>query len=104
MSRWTHLLLAALLAVSTAASPSWPYPQSVPGLPGFLVLAEQRFDPAIQRLIAEGTLKMMPLSGGQLFYVYPYHADPYLEEQQIRYLEALLERQAHTGEPHGESP
>ena len=64
-------------------------------LPGFVVLAEQRFDPAIQRFMAERSLAALPLRDGQLYYVYPLDAPrAQVEQMQIRYLEALLSREA----------
>lgn len=60
---------------------------------GFIVRADDRFDPFIQRLLAEQSLKALPLRGGQLFYIVPVNVDPQLEEMQIRYLELLLDRQ-----------
>jgi len=60
---------------------------------GFVVLAEQRFDPWVQRMLAERALKAMPLREGRLYYYYPVDSNPYLEEMQIRYLEELLEKQ-----------
>ena len=68
---------------------------------GFVILAEQRFDPWVQRLMAERSLKAMPLRDGRLYYFYPTQGDPYLEEMQIRYLEELLEKQKNN-EPTGE--
>jgi len=83
----TLLLATVIAAVQTAAaSPAWQ--------PGFIVLAEDRFDPAIQRLIAEHSLRSLPLDRGRLYYLYPMWADPRLEEMQIRYLEMLLDKRA----------
>jgi hypothetical protein len=67
---------------------------SVPWYPGFVIRAEDRFDPAIQRLMAEHSLRLLPLERGQLYYVYPIGVAPRLEGMQIRYLELLLEKQA----------
>jgi hypothetical protein len=60
--------------------------------PGVIVLAEDRFDPAIQRLIAEFSLRSLPLQRGQFYYLYPVGVDPHIEEMQIRYLEVLLDK------------
>ncbi|MCB1685694.1 MAG: hypothetical protein R3E82_13775 [Pseudomonadales bacterium] len=72
--------------------------------PGLIVLAEYRFDPLVQRIMAERALKALPLRNGQLFYLYPIGADPRLEEMQIRYLEVLLDKRAaaQSIEPAGE--
>ncbi len=60
---------------------------------GVVVPAEVRFDPSVQRLLADRALKLMPLRDGALYYIVPIDADPYFEQQQIRYLEALLDDQ-----------
>ena len=62
--------------------------------PGFIILAEDRFDPAIQRLMAEHSLRSLPLDRGRLYYLYPPGVTPRLEGLQIRYLETLLEKRA----------
>lgn len=97
----TSLLLAALglASASAAAVPTGalPAPNGIAGhwqlSQGFIVRADDRFDPFIQRLLAEESLKALPLRGGQLFYIVPVNVDPGLEEMQIRYLELLLDRQ-----------
>ena len=74
--------------------------------PGLIVLAEYRFDPLVQRLMAERSLKALPLKDGQLFYLYPVGQDPRLEEMQIPYLEVLLDKKSSAetaaGEPSDE--
>ena len=88
---FNRLLLAVLLTGTSVADAS--HGVLPPGhLPGFLVLAEHRFDPAIQRFMAERSLRALPLRDGQLYYVYPIDIDPRLEEMQIRYLEVLLDK------------
>ena len=62
--------------------------------PGFVIRAEDRFDPAIQRLMAEHSLRLLPLERGQLYYLYPIGVTPRLEGMQIRYLETLLDKRA----------
>ena len=88
---FNRLLLTVLLAGTSVADASHGVLPPVP-LAGFLVLAEHRFDPAIQRLMAERSLRALPLRDGQLYYVYPIDIDPRLEEMQIRYLEVLLNK------------
>ena len=61
---------------------------------GFFVLADARFEPWVQRMMAERSLKSLPLSDGRLYYVYPVNIDPQIEEFQIRYMEELLEKTA----------
>ena len=98
MNIFKKLLLVSGLtcagAGATIAAPgySWIPVPIYPGYPGFVVNAEYRFDPAVQRLMAERSLKALPLGDGQLYYVYPTNIDPRLEEMQIRYLEGLLEK------------
>ena len=73
---FNRLLLAVLLAGTSVADASHGILQAGQGhvpLAGFLVLAEHRFDPAIQRLMAERSLRALPLRDGQLYYVV---ADP----------------------------
>ena len=103
-SLWIGAALGALLGTATATDAAAAHPAALaPGVPpglgwqlreGFVVHAEDRFDPMIQRLMAEQSLKALPLRGGQLFYIVPVDADPRLEEMQIRYLEILLDRRA----------
>ncbi len=84
--KFVAALLLSLTQAASAGSPIWQ--------PGFIILAKDRFDPAIQRLIADHSLRSLPLERGQLYYVYPVGIDPYIEGAQIRYLEALLEKRA----------
>ena len=102
-----HLLVAALFAAMLAPmAPAEVNPLLYSGrLPGFVLLAEQRFDPAVQRYLAEQSLRALPLYNGQLFYIYPTSiADPYVEEMQIRYLQALLDERARSDEPEPGEP
>lgn len=87
------LLLTACLLYGTVSEASAEGSGGTP-LPGFIVLAEHRFDPAVQRLIAERSLKALPLRDGQLLYLYPIGIEPQIEEVQIRYVEVLLEKRA----------
>ena len=83
-----RLILAVVLGVLT------PLAASAASHPGFIIAAEDRFDPAIQRLMAEFELAALPLERGQLYYLYPIGYTPRLEGAQIRYLEALLDKRA----------
>jgi hypothetical protein len=85
----------AMLAVGTARAAPDPMQVSQYGTfaPGFVVNAEVRFDPFVQRLMAERSLKALPLKDGQLFYIVPVNVDPHIEQTQIRYLEWLLDKQ-----------
>lgn len=62
-------------------------------IPGFVVLARHRFDPMLQRWLAEQSLKALPIRDGQLFYIIPVDTDPLKEQFQIRYIEEMLSRQ-----------
>ena len=88
------------LALSTSASANHgygmpaPYAGFQPGyVPGFVVLAQHRFDPMIQRWLADQSLKALPIRGGQLFYIIPVDTNPMQEQFQIRYIEEMLNRQ-----------
>ncbi len=87
------LLLAASSLTHPALATS-PVAAAVAWHPGFVIRAEDRFDPAIQRLMAEYSLRSLPLERGQLYYLYPIGITPRLEGMQIRYLETLLDKQA----------
>lgn len=96
MKRTQQLLLLVGLTVLTQLSPAQP-PVFAPGLAngfapglGLIILAERRFDPFVQRLMAERSLRALPLYGGQLFYLVPTGSSSVQEEMQIRYLEVLL--------------
>lgn len=59
-----------------------------------VVLAEQRFNPSVQRLLAERELQALPLDGGRLFVIVPQASDAALQQVQIRSLERLLRERA----------
>ena len=89
-------LLLAVLAASVQTAPAQP-PAFPPGLArgvapglGLIILAERRFDPFVQRLMVEQSLRALPLYGGQLFYLVPTSGSSGQAEMQIRYLEVLL--------------
>lgn len=91
-------LLAALSAAPASADHGLavpaPYSGFQPGyVPGFVVLAQHRFDPMVQRWLAEESLKALPIHNGQLFYIIPVDTNPLQEQMQIRYIEEMLSRQ-----------
>ena len=93
----TVFLLTLLIVTAGAGLRAEAIPlagASVAVHPGFVIRAEDRFDPAIQRLMAEYSLKSLPLERGQLYYLYPIGVTPRIEGLQIRYLESLLDKEA----------
>ena len=99
----TRKLLAILALTFTVGQISAnPFPSSIAhqGLPGFLILPEHRYDPAVQRYLAERSLKALPLYDGQLYYVFPVsNASTHSEQMQIRYLESMLKNKVRDDEP-----
>ncbi len=95
------LLALVICTGSVSANPLLHHPH----LPGFILLPEQRFDPAVQRYLAEQSLRALPLYGGQLFYVHPVGtSSAYSEQLQIRYLESMLRDRVKDDEPVSDSP
>ena len=87
----TGILTLVIGAGSVSANPLLHHPH----IPGFILLPEQRYDPAVQRYLAEQSLRALPLRDGQLYYVYPINtSSTYTEQMQIRYLEMLLSDKA----------
>ena len=43
-------------------------------------------------MLAERSLKALPIRGGRLFYIVPQGSNRMIEEMQIRYIEELLSR------------
>ncbi|MEM7000804.1 MAG: hypothetical protein AAF529_08455 [Pseudomonadota bacterium] len=85
--------MAAVLLVWMGPAHAQP-PYVGPGIAGLVVAAEHRYDPAVQRLLADLSLRALPLLDGQLYYVYPMqNSSAHLETLQIQYLEQLLRRE-----------
>ncbi len=94
-----RILLTAVLLIGCVSIQANPFFQG-PGVAGFIVLAEQRYDPAVQRFMAEQSLRALPLQDGKLYYVFPTHvSNTHIEQMQIRYLETLLEKDRGSDEP-----
>ena len=94
------ILACATAALSSTASANHGPTASAPSagfqpgsVPGFVVLARHRFDPMIQRWLAEQSLKALPIRHGQMFYIIPVDTNPMQEQFQIRYIEEMLSRQ-----------
>ncbi|MCR9276711.1 MAG: hypothetical protein NXH85_01960 [Pseudomonadaceae bacterium] len=86
-TRFMLSILVCALSVGLPASAQKHYAKPAGGL---LILAEQRFDPAVQRLLATEDLAAMPLANGRLFIIVPTRDRAVLEQAQIRSLERLL--------------
>ena len=93
--------LACVMAAAASTSSSANHVLAVPvphagfqpgSVPGFVVLAQHRFDPMIQRWLAEQSLKALPIRNGKLFYIIPIDTNPMQEQFQIRYIEEMLNR------------
>jgi hypothetical protein len=56
-----------------------------------VIRPDDRFDPLIQRLMARGDLRMMPIGETGLLYLAPIVEDPYQRDLQIRFLRELLD-------------
>ena len=100
-------LLAALVVCGALAYAGFPssshhHPVHYAHPAGFVVLAEHRFDPAVQRLMAEQNLKALPIYGGALFYIVPEPSNAAAEAMQIQYMESLLRRHGREIEPEAE--
>ncbi|MEM1434834.1 MAG: hypothetical protein AAGG11_12310 [Pseudomonadota bacterium] len=115
MKRLTLITLLAGLPLLAPVASAQPLPAFGPGLVngfapglGLIILAERRFDPFVQRLMAERSLRALPLYGGQLFYLVPTGVSRGEEAMQIRYLEVLLrergQRESESGQDDGAAP
>ena len=93
--KWTVLIavvVAFFAGLAADAKASLPHNDGRLNHTAFVFRTEARFDPLIQRLLAEDVLRAMPDSDGKVFYVVPRGGTELLEEMQIRYLEELLLR------------
>ena len=98
-----RFLLFWSLVLTAIALPNAFAHQSA-GIQGFVVDAEYRFRPEVQRLMAERSLRALPLQDGKLYYVYPMNTGntAYLEAMQIQNLERLLAKDASKQPPQEE--
>ena len=85
------LLLAGLLTISQHTAANSPY-QWASVQRAFIVSSDARFDPMVQRLLAENALRALPIGNDALLFVIPDNGDVFLQESQIRYLEELMQR------------
>ena len=94
MKTLLRLCVLMLLGVLQLAEAN-PYQVLGPGVQGVVLAAEHRFNPAVQRYLAEQSLDALPLVDGKLYYVFPMHgSNAQLESMQIHNLERLLDKQA----------
>ena len=88
------LIVISLCFLLASTATSQAQPQGL-GIRGVVILAEHRYDPAVQRWLAAEELASLPLRDGQLYYVYPVqNSNAQLESMQIQYLEHLLDKRA----------
>ncbi len=95
MQQARHILIG--LAVLLLSAPTWsaaPYDDALLSRSGVIISAERRFDPLVQRLIAERELVALPIAHRPLFLLVPMSRDPYHEQSQIQYLEHMLRERA----------
>ena len=100
--RLKKLLFALIVAAACAgtASAHWPAKSSgetlllIPSKGSALIIIENgsRFDPVVQRLMAEGDLKRWFVLDRPLIQIPIIQSDGYLNELQIRQLDELLRR------------
>lgn len=97
--KWLITGILVVLSVGGAIDAGASLPHRDGGLnhTALVFRTEARFDPLIQRLLAEDVLRAMPKSGGDVFYVVPQGGTQLLEEMQLRYLEELLRRYGEAG-------
>ena len=93
---WVAAVIALCGSAFAHATSDAPVP-----LPGFVIRPDDRFDPLIQRLMARGDLRAMPIGASGLLYLAPVVEDPYQRDLQIRFLHDLL--QAPQSEPRREA-
>ena len=89
-----RFLLFWSLVIAAIALPNALGHPPISGIQGVVVDADYRFRPEVQRLMAERSLRALPLQDGKLYYVYPTYGtnSAYLETLQIQNLERLLEK------------
>ncbi|NKB98988.1 MAG: hypothetical protein GKR90_10930 [Pseudomonadales bacterium] len=90
---WSIVVAAIVLPQAYAAPHA--------GIQGFVVAAEYRFHPSVQRLMAERELRALPLQNGKLYYVFPMTAgnSVYLEQMQLQNLERLIDKTSELKDP-----
>ena len=87
------ICLGLVLCICVSSVSAGPYQQGG-AIQGIVLAAKHRFDPAVQRYLAEQSLAAMPIKDGLLYYIYPIHSNnAQLESFQIQNLERLLEKQ-----------
>jgi hypothetical protein len=88
--RRTLLIALAVVGVQTQAAVPVFHPHEP--VTALILNPDARFDPLVQRMMADNVLRAMPLRGQMIYYVVPQTSDPMMQEMQIRYIEQLLEK------------
>ena len=97
------ICLGLLFSLFVSSAVAGPY-QHGGAIQGIVLAAKHRFDPAVQRYMAEQSLAAMPIKDGALYYIYPAHSsNAQLESFQIQNLERLLDKQSQEQDPKEES-
>jgi hypothetical protein len=65
----------------------------------FVLSGDARFDPMVQRLLAQNALRSLPIGNHSMLIVIPDDADAVLQEAQIRYLNELMQRHIERDRP-----
>ena len=89
VKRTFAIAIAALGVQAGATVPVYHPHEPVTAL---ILNPDARFDPLVQRMMADNVLRAMPLRGRMIYYVVPQTDDPMMQEMQIRYIEQLLEK------------
>ena len=90
--KW-HFLLPILALVFCTGVVYHPTTHGQPSAQSALIVfPEHKYDPAVQRILAEENLRALPIGSTGVIFVIPVYEDPMLEEMQIRYLEKLIKK------------
>ncbi|MEQ9452273.1 MAG: hypothetical protein RJQ07_11875 [Pseudomonadales bacterium] len=99
-----RVILSLALLVASGLTAANPYQAFESGVQGIILAAEYRFDPAVQRYLAEQSLAALPLKDGKLYFIFPAHGNTaQLETMQIHNLERLLDKRAAEQEQESDS-
>lgn len=99
MTTFKRTILVALTAICMQATAQVAVYHPHEPVTALILHPDARFDPLVQRMMAENVLKAMPLGGHVVYYVVPQTSDPMMQEMQIRYIEQLLDKYRQADEP-----